>query len=146
MSNFTQIEIDLELFKYIENNRNDFSESSNSILKRKLGLSETENRVLNVKDVKAPGLTSSSREKQSIRMYYKGVPFYEGMRLRKILKGDLHNAIVRNGKIVFKGMSYDSPSAAGMAASGTSVNGWIFWDYYDEKTERWISLDDLRDK
>ncbi len=37
-----------------------------------------------------------------------------------------------------------SPSLAAVAVTGYNTNGWSFWDSWDEKTQNWRPLDDLR--
>jgi predicted transcriptional regulator len=49
------------------------------------------------------------------------------------------------GRIRFEGSVYSSPSGAGKAASGwTAVNGWTFWQYYDETSGEWKAIGTLR--
>ena len=49
------------------------------------------------------------------------------------------------GRIRFSGKEYRTASAAGKAASrGASVNGWKFWQYYDQASHEWRPIDELR--
>ena len=49
------------------------------------------------------------------------------------------------GRIRFDGTEHGSPFAAGKAATGwQSVDGWQFWQYYDEASHEWRPIDDLR--
>lgn len=66
------------------------------------------------------------------------------MQLRATLKGRKFKArIRRNGSIRFKGKIYNSPSAAGCAASKRSCDGWYFWKY-ERAPGDWVKLNELR--
>jgi len=131
------ITIDIEVYKVLESNRLTFNESHNEILRR----------IMKVKEDKAITLinTKSKDEKvNSNNLVWKGIELKDGLQLRKYLKGNLHSAKVINGKIVYNGEDYSSPSAAGIAAAGNSVNGWVFWEYFNEEFKSWEMLDSLR--
>lgn len=66
--------------------------------------------------------------------------------IRMHFKGKLHKAIVRkDGTISYKGKIYNSPSLAGKAVMGHTVNGWSACKY--ERAPRdWILLNELREK
>ena len=74
----------------------------------------------------------------------KGVVLPEGTDLRTTHKGQTHEARVERGAIVYDGRPYRSPSAAGSAVTGTSINGWIFWDVRLPGEAAWQRLDALR--
>lgn len=135
MSTMRQIEVDLELHKKIENSRISFTETPNDVLKRLLGL---EPALEPVKSTMRP-LTPTGRG-----LFVKGVFIPAGTRLRKILKGVELKAQVADGSILFEGKNYPTPSAAACKAAGNSVNGWIFWDYFDENAGIWRNLSELR--
>jgi predicted GIY-YIG superfamily endonuclease len=68
----------------------------------------------------------------------------KGIRLRRKYKGTLYKARVRpDGKVLFKGVIYPTPSAAGKALCGHAVNGWRFWDCERAPSE-WVKLEKLR--
>jgi len=69
-----------------------------------------------------------------------------GMRLRKVFKGQERGATVEQHGIRIEGENrvFLSPSLAAVAVTGYNTNGWTFWDYWDEKTQNWRPLDDLR--
>lgn len=51
-----------------------------------------------------------------------------GKRIYGTYKGKEFKAVVyRNGRIKFNSQFYDTPSAAGKAATGLATNGWSFW-------------------
>jgi len=69
-----------------------------------------------------------------------------GLRLRKVFKGQEYRATVQQDGIHVDGFSkvFLSPSLAGVAVTGYNTNGWVFWEYFDEATQQWRSLDELR--
>lgn len=131
------ISIDIEVYKVLENNRLNFNESHNEILRRIMKIKENKEIILN--DSKLNDDKINNRN-----LVWKGIELKDGLQLRKYLKGNLHTAKVINEKIVYNGEDYSSPSAAGIAAAGNSVNGWVFWEYYNEEFKSWESLDNLR--
>jgi hypothetical protein len=68
----------------------------------------------------------------------------KGFRIRAEYKGRTFVAQVwRSGRINFRGTLYNTPSAAGRAAIGHPVDGWLFW-CFQKKQGVWVRLDDLR--
>jgi hypothetical protein len=69
-----------------------------------------------------------------------------GLRLRKLFKGQERRATVDQHGICIEGENrvFLSPSLAAVAVTGYNTNGWSFWDYWDERTQNWRPLDDLR--
>ena len=125
----TQISIDLDVYKEIQSRITSFNDTPNQVLRRVFFPTETV-------AVEAKG--------QGINMHVRGTVLKDGLKLRKIYKGEFLEAVVDNGKILFNGKRYNSPSKAGCDATGTSVNGWIFWEYLDENSGSWRLLDNLR--
>lgn len=74
----------------------------------------------------------------------KGVMLPEGTELRTTHKGQTHEARVERGAIVYDGRPHRSPSAAGSAVTGTSINGWIFWEVRRPGDAGWRRLDTFR--
>jgi hypothetical protein len=61
-------------------------------------------------------------------------------------KGKLHKATVRkDGTILYKGTSYNSPSTAASAITKRAMNGWATWRY-ERAPGDWVILDVLRKK
>jgi len=119
-----QIVIDFDVHKFIEQHRTSFEDTPNDVLRRHLlGLSSAPKRPEAVVQPR-PGF------------HARGTFLPAGMTLRKVLKGVPHEAEVVDGGIRYKGKTFDSPSAAACAAAGNSVNGWAFWDYFDQATGR----------
>jgi len=75
---------------------------------------------------------------------WKGVFLPEGTELRASHRGRHYEAVVRSGSIIYDGQSYRTPSAAGTAVTGTSVNGWIFWSCRKPGQRGWVLLTSLR--
>lgn len=66
--------------------------------------------------------------------------------IRQIFKGKLYKAMVRkNGSILYKGKTFNSPSLAGHAIKGRATNGWKTWKY-ERAPGDWVLLDTLRKK
>lgn len=127
----TQISIDLDVYKAIQQNLKSFNDTPNQVLRRIFGLSTTDEK-------------SSVPQREA--MYVKGALLKDGLRLQKRFKGRMLEATVENGKIIYDGRSYTSPSGAAGAATGKNVNGWRFWEYFDDTSGIWKSLDFLRPK
>jgi len=74
-------------------------------------------------------------------------PYIDGtFNIRARAKGKTHRARVRrDGTIRFRGKVYNSPSLAGKAAIGRSVNGWTFWRF-EQSPSYWVPLEELRRK
>jgi hypothetical protein len=74
-----------------------------------------------------------------------GASLPEGTRLQKFSRKQKYEAVIHNGAIFVNGEYHQSPSAAAMAVNGgVNVNGWDFWEYFDEVTLQWNKLDTLR--
>lgn len=68
----------------------------------------------------------------------------DGTQLRATYKGQRVMAQVQGGQVVYDGQRYRSPSGAASAVTGTSVNGWIFWEGQLPGESRWVLIDALR--
>jgi hypothetical protein len=145
MNNFTTISIDLEVYKLIQTNLASFDETPNEVLRRLLNI-EMKPRNESKKEMINDIGTFNNSVSQSGYINWKGVNFRDGLKLRKKYQGKIINAEVKDGKFYCLGQFFDSPSAAGVHATGTSVNGWIFWEYLDENSGSWKLLDNLRKK
>ena len=68
-----------------------------------------------------------------------------GIKLRhRFRDGRIVEAVVKDNYVLYDGRKYSSLSQAGIAATGYYVNGWRFWEYYDEDTGEWRKVDELR--
>ena len=128
-----QIWVDFDVYKSIGQLMTSWKDTPNDALRRlfKLGDSKKE---------------EAANVPQTVGFYASRTFIPSGLRLRKILKGITHEAVTVEDGIRFKSELYQTPSAAAGAAAGTNVNGWFFWDYLDEATGNWRSLDALRKK
>jgi restriction system protein len=63
-------------------------------------------------------------------------------------KGEIYTAelLDLDGNIIYAGQNYDSPSGAAkaVAVDWKSVNGWAFWQFYDNQNEQWKYIGELR--
>jgi len=141
MKTLTEISIDLDVYKHIKSNLLHLEESDNSVLRRLLGL---DNGLTKKPEYEKNGLNEATTQKSRSGLWQKNIFLPEGLKLRKELKGVMHEATIRSGYIEYNNSKFNSLSAAGGAASKTSVNGWRFWEYLDERINSWYPLDDLR--
>lgn len=74
-------------------------------------------------------------------LYCRGGKIANGTKLRVRYLGELHEAQVRGGKIWLKDKSYTTPSKAARAVTHNNVNGWRFWEYFDEDLNKWRKLE-----
>jgi hypothetical protein len=66
-------------------------------------------------------------------------------RLRVRYKGKLYRArLRRDGTILYDGIVFKSPSAAGMAVRNRPTNGWQFWQY-ERAPGDWVPLSKIRE-
>jgi len=131
------IVIDLDVYKAIENRRQSFSETHNDILHRLL---------LDKAALNDPAVEPAT-EQGGLRIRH-DVYLPAGTQLRHIAKrsGQRYDATVVDGGIQYGDAIYQSPSKAAIAAAGNNRNGWIFWEYMNPITQRWILLDSLREE
>jgi len=126
----TKIDIDLDVYKAIQQRFISFSDTPNEVLRRVFGLEPTDNKPSNI---------------QREGLYIQGVLLKNGLKLRRKYCGKLVEATVEKNHISYNGKEYTSPSGAARAVTENSVNGWVFWQYYDEKTRKWQILSKLRE-
>jgi hypothetical protein len=78
-------------------------------------------------------------------LIFKGVEFPHGTLFRATYKGQTRTATVKDGIWVDdKGEAASSPSQAAYYITGSSVNGWRFWECRRPNDTKWISIDELR--
>ena len=135
MPNFTTIEIDFEVFQLIQLERKSFEDSNNDAVRRLLKLNDR-----NVApSPKIPQPTTS----EGIELRY-GVFLQNGTDMRMLSKGLHHQGVVKGGKIWVNGNEFTSPSDAAHAITGTSVNGWVYWEVKFPGASQWVPLNVLR--
>ena len=168
-----QIEIDIDVYRRIESARIDFKESHNTILRRLLGIDRSQehpsaaigepgieimnmssdpdshfnlsNEISSYQDYVLSNRIRKNEQLAARDWIYRGARLPEGTRLRKWSSNQKIEAVINNGSIFIDGQYYKSPSAAAMAVNGgTNVNGWMFWEYFDESSMSWEKLSQLR--
>ena len=124
------VEIDLEIYRFIETNRLSFDETEADILRRLLNL---------------PPLKKQDSGKRSMNLR-NGVVLPDGTLLRGMHNSTEHQAEVRGGWILLNGKRYKSPSGAATAIRGYSEDGWRFWKVKRPHDSEWVILNKLRDQ
>ncbi len=128
-SEYSSIEIDLEIYKLIQSKRQSFHESENDILRRLLKLPQR----------------SAPATQHGGLVIGNGVILPNGTLLRKRYKGDIYEVPVKDGKIWVHGKAFKSPSGAAVEITKSAVNGWRFWQVKRPDDVDWLSsLADLR--
>lgn len=135
MNENRMIEIDLNIHKIIEDNRQSFSETENEILCRIL-------------KIQAPAITQKNTPTGKAWMQ-KGVVLPHGTLLRAEYNGTVYSGIVENGVWIVEGKKFTSPSGAMRIAHtkiGTtpSLNGWIYWEVKRPIDTKWIAIKSLK--
>jgi hypothetical protein len=129
---FQSIPIDFEVFKALTARLKSSEDTYNSVLRRELKL----------------GIESltSERIEHGRPWNIDGVSLPHGTELRARHKGETHFGRVEDGALVVRGKRYASPSPAAIAITGTSINGWKFWEYRRFGSTGWSIIDGLRKK
>ncbi len=140
MSEFKSIEIDFDIHKLIEAERQNFTETPTTILRR----------LLKLKSVNSQGIT-----KRQTRMHAwsgKGVTLPHGTKLQmKYLQRQYFGEVV-DGKWVIDGKVFDSPSgaASGIATTrsgqSTNLDGWKYWKALLPGEISWKAISRIRQK
>lgn len=168
------IEIDLDIHRHLEAARLDFDETPNTILRRLLEIDKpealTDLQPPLPRYIKANLRISEPENKTDLRdaisryqsnllqsrlaasaavvqtdWIYGGARLPEGTKLQKWMGKQKLEAVIHNGSIFINGEFHQSPSSAAMAVNGgTNVNGWNFWEYYDEDKKQWFKIGHLR--
>ena len=125
----TQIRIDLDVYKAIQQRLQSFNDTPNQVLRRIFELEVAEERP---------------STPQGEGLYVKEVFLKNGLKMRKRFKGRTLEATVEGNSILYDGRKFNSPSGAAVYATGTSINGWRFWEYFDDNSGMWRSLSALR--
>jgi hypothetical protein len=127
------IEVDFEVYKQLTVRRATENVTYNDVICELLGVVPT---VVSKSEIN----TSSSLED----WVGKGVRFPAKTEFRANYKGKLHTACVERGGLLLNGLHYTSPSRAAMSITGSSVNGWRFWECRIPGTSTWKSLLSMR--
>ncbi len=133
------IEVDIDVYRFIEGKRTSFAQSHNDILREIAGLSPSVSGLRLVMD--AP---------EGLAWTGKGVSLPHGTKLRMSYNGKTHLGEISNGAWHIEGGIYRSPSAAagGVARSKqgrpVSLDGWSYWEAQLPKSNRWKPIGELR--
>jgi len=98
-------------------------------VRRKKGSAKT-SRIAQERDGNAPPLAKFISVPKRIRVRYKGKLYRARIR--------------RDGTILYDGVVYRTPSAAGNAVRKRPTNGWQFWQY-ERAPGDWVALSKIRD-
>jgi len=134
---YRQIEIDVEVNRWIESKRASFDQTHNDILRTEAGLPS-----LSPRSAAAVGWPSNSEIAGAWSA--KGATLPAGTRLRMSYNGKTFNGVIESGTWAVNGARYVSPSAAASALAGVSLNGWIYWEAQLPGTDRWQQISKFR--
>lgn len=139
------IEIDFEVYKALTARRGDETVSYNDVLRTVLGLSQPAAGLRRLFGLAGGRVDISDSSKSGVTdWFYKGIRFSVGTSLRAKYKGQIHVARIDRGGIIVGGKRFATPSDAARAVTGTSVNGWRFWQCRLPGEAGWRRLDALR--
>ncbi|TVO57848.1 restriction system modified-DNA reader domain-containing protein [Denitromonas halophila] len=127
------IEVDFDVFKQLTVRRTTEDVSYNDVVRELLGLGRT-----------TAGSAKETVGESPSDWVAKGVRFPAGTEFRAAYKGQAHIGLVENGALKVNGQSYDSPSAAAVAITGSAVNGWRFWECRVPGKSSWQPIEHLR--
>lgn len=131
-------EVDLDVFKAITARRAGNAKTANDVLRETFGLDRPSLRS---------GSTTPPKPTQHLprrEFLCKGVAFPDGTEFRAKYKRQWHFGRVEDGHLMVNGKRYGSPSGAAFGLTGTSVNGWEFWECRCPGTTAWVAIDSLR--
>lgn len=74
----------------------------------------------------------------------KGVTFPHGTKFRATYKGRLYEAVVDDGALLMDGKREKSTSGAARAVTGTSVDGWRFWECKMPGSDSWRPISEYK--
>lgn len=126
------IQIDFDVFKELTARRISESMTENDVirnlLKRKNAKDDPFDKLLNQK----PWLSQ-------------GVLFPHGSKFRATYKNKKYAGTVVNGVLDINGERYTSPSSAAASITGSSVNGWEFWECSLPRSTNWTLITKMRE-
>jgi hypothetical protein len=134
---YRQIEIDVEVNRWIEGKRASFEQTHNDILRAEAGLPAQPPRS-------AATVNTPSNGDAVGAWSAKGATLPAGTRLRMAYNGKTFNGVIESGTWLINGARYASPSAAASALAGVSLNGWIYWEAQLPGTSKWQSISKFR--
>lgn len=134
---YRQIEIDVEVNRWIESKRVSFEQTHNDILRAEAGLPSLSPRYV-------AAVSTPSNGEIVGAWSAKGATLPAGTRLRMSYNGKTFNGVIESGTWVVNGARYVSPSAAASTLAGVSLNGWLYWEALLPGTDRWQQISKFR--
>lgn len=139
------IDVDLDVFKALTALIQEEGQAHNDVLRELLNLDSP---------IEADMAPSFSQATEAIakamhagQFYSRGLTLPSGTELRARYKGQQYSAQILDGKwLNLDGLEFNSPSAAASAITGTTVNGWRFWEAKRPGDRGWRRLDVLNAK
>jgi hypothetical protein len=132
------LEVDFDVYKAVFARRASETVSENDVLRELLGLGPK-------KDVPQSASKASAASIGGAEDWTaKGVRFPVNTEFRVTYKGQIYTGRVHGGALVVDGKSYESPSSAAMAITGSAVNGWRFWEARLPGKSSWQLIEGLR--
>jgi hypothetical protein len=134
------VEVDVEVYRFLESRRTSFSQTHNDILRDLAGL----------QPVKSSPSNGGSNGTDQGAWSWKGVTLPNGTKLRMSYNGQTHSGEIIQGAWHVGGAIYRTPSAAagGVArskkGSPVSLDGWGYWEIKRPDSDRWVQIDKLR--
>ena len=138
MTEFATIEIDFDVYKLIEAERQGFDEPRIDALRRLLKLPAK------------PIAEAVNRATAGRAWSGEGVTLIHGTRLRMRYNGRQYEGEIVDGKWMIEGKTFDSPSgaASGIAitksGNTTRLDGWIYWEVQAPSDTGWTPIKTLR--
>ncbi|WP_417810722.1 hypothetical protein [Thalassospira alkalitolerans] len=139
MSKFRSIDIDIDIHKLVEVERQEFTETPNTVLRRLLNLPPS------------PILKMQEEPKETGRPWAaEGVSLPHGTQLRMHYNGRLYQGQIVDGEWIIEGRSFASPSGAACGVALTkkgkkpNLNGWNLWEVQRPSESTWTVIGELR--
>ena len=141
-----QIDVDLDVFKALTAKNQAEGLVHNDVLRDILNLDSPVEAEL--PDTPLSVMSDAiSRSMYAGQFYSRGLALPNGTELRARYKGQQYSAQILDGKwFSLDGLEFTSPSAAASAITGTTVNGWRFWEAKRPGDRGWRRLDILNAK
>lgn len=127
------IDVDFDVYKKLTALRQTEAVSYNDVIRELLGLG--------IAKVPEGYSTQGSPAEDWVA---KGVRFPAGTEFQAHYQGQSHTGRVEGGALAVNGKKFRSPSAAAVAITGSSVNGWRFWECRLAGEGAWQSIERLR--
>jgi hypothetical protein len=137
MMQYRQIEIDVDVNRWIESKRASFEQTHNDILRAEAGL-------FSPQPATEAGERSNGEAADAGAWSGKGATLPAGTRLRMSYNGKAYTGVIESGAWLVNGVRHVSPSAAASAVAGVSLNGWIYWEAQLFGKEKWEPISKFR--